>query len=100
MTANGWAGPPVVADRELAEVGQDRAYTGSHRLAAWDAVHDEPGTPAPCVYIEDLCAALGIPWDSLMEGHGNDAYEAAGDLCRRVPDDVREAYGLDVGGTL
>lgn len=96
MKRDGWAGAPIVADRELRESGQDKAYTGSHRLAAWAGVHEYE--PVPCVYIEDLCDALGIDWDALMDGHGNDAYEAATDLCYQLPDDVREAYGLDVGG--
>jgi hypothetical protein len=97
MAERGWDGPPIVADRELRDAGQDRAYTGSHRIAAWFDAHDDY-TPLPCVYIEDLCEALGIDWGALMEDAGGDSWEAATALCYRLPADVREAYGLDVGG--
>jgi hypothetical protein len=95
MERDGWNGPPVVADYELRSAGQDKAYTGVHRLAAWqEAGHDE----VPCVWIEDIAEAAGVDWDALLDGHGGDSYEAAADLCYRLPADVREAYGLDVGG--
>jgi hypothetical protein len=95
MKRDGWNGAPVVADYELREAGQDRAYTGTHRIAAWrEAGHDE----LPCVYIEDLAEALGIDWAALMSEHRGDGYEAATALCYRAPAGVREAYGLDCGG--
>jgi hypothetical protein len=96
MTEHGWAGAPLVADRELASCGQDRAYTGSHRLAAWSEARE--CEPVPCVYIEDLCEALGIDWDALMDDAEGNSYDAATELCYRLSDDIREAYGLDVGG--
>ncbi len=96
MAEHGWRGAPLVADRELAAAGQDRAYTGSHRLAAWSEARDYE--PVPCVYIEDLCEAVGIDWAALMDEARGDSYDAATALCYQLADDVREAYGLDVGG--
>lgn len=96
MTERGWAGAPLVADRELREAGQDRAYTGSHRLAAWAIASD--GAPVPCVWIEDIAASQGIDWDALMDEYEGSGYDAATELCYRLGSDVREAYGLDVGG--
>jgi hypothetical protein len=98
MKREGWVGPPIVADYELRAAGQDRAYTGAHRLAGWDEAHGEVGVPVPCVWIEDIAEAAGIDWDALMDKHEGDAYEAATHLCCQLPGDVREAYGLDVGG--
>lgn len=96
--AGGWDGAPIVADGALAAVNQDQAYTGAHRLATWRAYDDGEGAPVPCVWIEDLCAATGNDWAVLMDEYGNDAYEAAAVLCSRLPAEVRDAYGLDVGG--
>lgn len=96
MERDGWDGAPIVADRELAAAGQDKAYTGSHRLAAWSEARDYE--PVPCVWIEDIAAACGIDWDAIMDEYDRDSYEAATELCYRLPADVREAYGLDVGG--
>ena len=95
MERDGWNGAPVVADYELRSCGQDKAYTGVHRLAAWaETGHDE----VPCVWIEDIAEAAGIDWDALMDEYERDSYEAATALCILLPADVREAYGLDVGG--
>jgi hypothetical protein len=93
---DGWHGAPVVADRELRDAGQDKAYTGSHRLAAWDIASD--GAPVPCVWIEDIAASQGIDWAALMDEHDGDSYDAANELCYRLSTEIREAYGLDVGG--
>lgn len=41
---------------------------------------------------------MGIDWDALMAKQEGDSYEAATELCYKLPRDVREAYGLDVGG--
>ena len=95
MERDGWNGAPIVADYELRCAGQDKAYTGVHRLAAWpEAGHDE----VPCVWIEDIAEAAGIDWPALMDEHDGDGYEAATDLCYQLPAEIREAYGLDVDG--
>lgn len=95
MERDGWAGPPIVADYELRSCNQDKAYTGVHRLAAWaEAGHDE----VPCVWIEDIAEAHGIDWDALMDEYDRDSYEAARELCIKLPATTREAYGLDVDG--
>lgn len=96
MEAHGWQGPPLVGSGELAAYGQDRAYTGSHRLQAWK---ENGHGAAPCVYIEDLCEACGISWGALVAEHGDD-YEAVMSVIYALPADVCEAYGLDCGGAL
>lgn len=98
MERDGWNGSPVVADYELRCAGQDRAYTGVHRIAAWAEAREDHLAPVPCVYIEDIAEAAGIDWEALMDRHHGDGYEAASDLCTRLPAEIREAYGLDVGG--
>jgi hypothetical protein len=96
---SGWNGAPVVASRELAAAGQDRAYTGSHRIAAVALISEEDGTEntVPCIYIEDLCEAHGIDWDEIVERLGDD-YEAAAEVAGLLPETIRSAYGLDTGG--
>lgn len=103
MGANGWVGAPIVApivaSRALHEAGQDRAYTGSHRIEAWSWTDEgDASAPLPCVWIEDIAEAHGIDWDELMDEHGGDDWEAATAVAYKVPADVREAYGLDIGG--
>lgn len=99
MDVNGWAGSPIVASRALHEAGQDRAYTGSHRIEAWSWTDEgDAGAPMPCVWIEDIAEAYGIDWDELMEQHGGDDWEAATAVAYKVTADVHEAYGLDIGG--
>lgn len=99
MDAHGWVGAPIVASRALHEAGQDRAYTGSHRIEAWSWTDEgDAGAPMPCAFIEDIAEAHGINWDELMEQHGGDDWEAATALAYKVPADVHEAYGLDIGG--
>lgn len=96
METNGWTGAPIVASRALHDGGQDRAFTGSHRLVAWrDA---SGGAPAPCVFIEDIAAQVGIDWDELLEDHQGDDWDAATAVAYAVPAAVREAYGMDIGG--
>ena len=96
MRAAGWNGAPVVADYELRCAGQDRAYTGVHRLAAWADARDEYGVPVPCVYIEDIAAVTGVNWSQLMSDADGDPYEAARQFCAAIPAAVCEAYGLDI----
>lgn len=97
MNARGWVGPPIIADGELADIGQDRAYTGSHRLAAW-AQSQHSDDPVPCVWIEDLAEAAGLDWGEIFNDVGRDGYDAAAELSVRIPGDIRSAYGLDTGG--
>lgn len=96
MRRDGWAGAPIIADYELRSAGQDRAYTGAHRLAAWADAHDEYGVPVPCVYIEDIAAATGVNWSQLMSDADGDPYEAARMFCAAIPAAICEAYGLDI----
>jgi hypothetical protein len=98
MTWRGWDGPPIVADGELRDAGQDRAFTGAHRLEAWSRARGEWGPEVPCVYVEDLAGECGADWGELMAKHGNDTYGAATELCGLLPEDIRDAYGFDVGG--
>lgn len=99
MDRDGWAGAPVVASRVLNACGQDRAYTGSHRIEAWSWTGDgDAGAPLPCVFIEDIAAACDIDWDTLMDAHDGDDWLAAAQLAYTVPAEVRDAYGLDIDG--
>lgn len=99
MDRDGWVGAPIVASRELNECGQDRAYTGSHRIEAWSWTDEgDAGAPLPVVFIEDIAEKLGIDWDALMEEHDGDDWEAATALAYQVPADVHDTYGLDIGG--
>lgn len=99
MDRNGWVGSPIVASRALNVGGQDRAYTGSHRIEAWSWTDEgDAGAPLPAVFIEDIAAALGIDWDALMEENDGDDWEAATALAFQVPADVHDTYGLDIGG--
>ncbi len=99
MDAHGWVGAPIVASRALNAAGQDRAYTGSHRIEAWSWTDEgDAGAPMPCVFIEDIAEVLGLDWDGLMEEADGDDWEAATALAYKVPADVHEAYGLDIGG--
>lgn len=99
MDANGWVGAPIVASRALNAYGQDRAYTGSHRIEAWSWTDEgDAGAPLPCVWIEDIAEAHGIDWDELLDEHDGGDWEAATALAYKVPADVHEAYGLDIGG--
>ena len=98
MRRDGWNGAPVVADYSLREAGQDRAYTGSHRIAAWAEARGEHGVPVPCVWIEDIASEIGTDWGALLDECDGDPYEAAAQLCYRAPAGIAEAYGLDVGG--
>lgn len=99
MDRDGWVGSPIVASRALNAYNQDRAYTGSHRIDAW-AYTDEgdAGAPLPCVFIEDIAEKLGIDWDALMDENDGDDWEAATALTYKIPTDVHDAYGLDIGG--
>lgn len=99
MDRDGWVGAPIVADRELNACGQDRAYTGSHRIEAWSWTDaGDEGAPIPCVFIKDIAERYGIDWDALMDAHDGDSWQAAAELCYALPADVRDAYGLDVDG--
>lgn len=96
MERDGWQGPPIVADWALAAAGQDRAYTGAHRLAAW---REATGTsPVPCVFIEDLAEKYGLDYEGILDDHGRDGIEAASYVMDQMPVEVCEAYGLDLGG--
>ena len=99
MDRDGWVGAPIVASRYLNAYNQDRAYTGSHRIEAWSWTDEgDAGAPLPCVFIEDIAQACGIDWDELMDEHGGDDWEAAEALAYKVPTDIHDAYGLDIGG--
>jgi hypothetical protein len=95
MEAGGWVGAPIVASRAMYERGQDRAYTGSHRIQAW---RDAVGGELPCVFIEDIAETAGLDWDELMDDHRGDDWDAATAVAYAVPAAVREAYGMDIGG--
>jgi hypothetical protein len=95
METNGWVGAPLVASRALNDAGQDRAYTGSHRIVAWNQAG---GGNLPCVFIEDIAKATGLDWDELMEDHRGDDWDAATAVAYAIPADVRDAYGMDIGG--
>ncbi|MEO3856264.1 ParB/RepB/Spo0J family partition protein [Acrocarpospora sp. B8E8] len=86
MTANGWQGPPVVADVDTAQ-----AITGSHRIPAARLAD----IAIPVVDIADLAEACGIDLWEFVADHGTleDALPA---FCAALPADVRDAYGLDI----
>lgn len=87
MQEHGWQGAPLVV---LADYAQ--ALTGVHRLAA----AEEAGlTEVPAVELEDLLAAHGIDlWERREEfGDLDDAIEH---LAAELPQDVQDAYGLDL----
>ncbi|MGW4476832.1 hypothetical protein ACWENQ_44875 [Nonomuraea sp. NPDC004354] len=97
METRGWHGPPIVCDRELAEVNQDRAYTGSHRIPAWTLAQDDPCASLPCVYLQDIGEQHGINFGELIDdAHGN-VYAALEEFVRLLPTDIADAYGLDAG---
>lgn len=85
MAVRGWQGPPVVGRVDLAQ-----AYTGIHRLAA----AERAGVPVPVVDVFELADAVKVDLIALVEECG--ALDLAmPSFCAAVPDDVREAYGLD-----
>lgn len=99
MERDGWAGAPIVASRELNACGQDRAFTGSHRIVAWKHTEaGDEGEQLPCVFIEDIADLHDIDWDGLIDEYDGDLWQAAAALCWQLPDDVKDAYGLDVDG--
>jgi hypothetical protein len=99
MDRDGWTGAPIVTSRHLNAYGQDRAYTGSHRIEAWSWTDEgDASAPIPCVFIEDIADTHGIDWGALMAERDGDDWEAATALCYQLPQGVLDAYGLDCGG--
>jgi hypothetical protein len=97
MEANGWMGAPLVGSRELHYGGQDRAYTGSHRWAAWrETERGDSGEAMPVVFIEDICEAHGIDFDALMDEYDGSDFEAVVAAADLLPAETVEAYGLDL----
>lgn len=95
MERDGWRGAPLIADPR-----GEQAYTGSHRIAAWeDARYADAmaGQGMPYVCLDDLAAACGIDWQSFL-GERLDQDDAAAALAYAIPADIREAYGFDFGG--
>jgi hypothetical protein len=97
MEAHGWQGPPLVCDRDLFEVNQDQAYTGSHRIAAWALAQDDTLADMPCVFIQDIAEHHNIDLDALVDDNLGNTYAAVEQFVALLPDDVAEAYGLDNG---
>lgn len=97
MERDGWVGAPLVGSRALHECGQDRAYTGSHRWAAWrETGRGDAGEPMPVVFIEDICERHGIDFDALMDEYEGSDFEAVVAAADLLPAETVEAYGLDL----
>jgi hypothetical protein len=94
MREYGWQGAPLV-------VAGEQALTGTHRLAAIDALRAE-GTEIeiPRIEVADLCELFGIDWQALEDDYGmNDGmdwYDAARHLDEVLPRDVVDYLGLDI----
>lgn len=87
MAEHGWRGAPLVVLRDYA-----RTLTGVHRLAA----AEQAGVPVPGVNAEELFEACGIDlWERREEIDG-DLDEVLRVLVAELPEDVRDAYGLDI----
>lgn len=99
MESNGWIGAPIVviAGRDHGwGVGNPRAITGSHRIAA--AI--ETGTGIPTVDLDELLAEHGLTLAALDDEYctdpDDDRHEAAVvRLSDHLPADVVDHYGLD-----
>lgn len=96
MDRDGWVGAPLVASRTGYEGCQNRAYTGSHRIEAWEWSEIGEGAPLPVVFIEDLAERHGIDFAALLTEHDGDDWQAATALAYQLPTDVIDAYGLDL----
>lgn len=84
MAASGWQGRPVVVEGT-------QALTGAHRLAAWRRLHEDHNG-VPTVSVADVFAAADLDWTEAMEDAGYDVADAMA----RLPDAVRDEYGIDI----
>jgi hypothetical protein len=100
IRTGGWRGAPIVADGTTAAAGQDRAYTGAHRITAMGLIAEDEGVEnaVPCVWIEDLCVACAVDWETAVAAavSTDDPHLAAlTTIVERLPRSVADAYGLD-----
>jgi len=84
MDEAGWQGPPIVVDGH-------QAITGTHRLAAWLQLHGHH-RDVPAVQIADLFTVADMDYEAVMRDMD---YQLA-DAIEYLPEDSREAYGIDV----
>lgn len=89
MQNNGWQGAPIVCSA-------DRAYSGSHRIRAWQAARDDVGASMPCIDITNLVQACGIDYAELLDAFNGDEEQAITRLAYDLPADVTDTYGLDL----
>lgn len=88
MQANGWIGAPIIA---ILGGQDDRAITGSHRIAAADAADID----VPVIDLCDLLAEHGHSLDEIIAEWG-DEYDALVRLDEYLPADVVDTYGIDI----
>lgn len=86
MEQRGWHGAPIVA-------WGNRAWTGTHRIAAWNAID---GDLIPVVQLDDLLDAHGLNINDYDELLDYDEAYAVARMAADLPADTRTAYGLDL----
>lgn len=87
MEQRGWAGAPIVA-------WGDRAWTGTHRIAAWRLATEEYAVPA--IQLADLLEAHGLDIDDYNDLLDYDEAYAVARMAADLPVDTRDTYGLDL----
>lgn len=86
MEQRGWHGAPIVA-------WGDRAWTGTHRIAAWNAID---GDLIPVVQLDDLLDAHGLNINDYDELTDISEEYAVAHMIADLPQHIRTAYGLDL----